>query len=55
MIPIRCFSCGEILGDKEKKYKDLIKDGKTENEALNELKIEKQCCRTIILTNVDII
>lgn len=61
LIPIRCFSCGKIIGNKYEKYLELVK--KTNKDELNdnqekifeELKLKRYCCRRMLLTNVDII
>ena len=36
IIPIRCFSCGKVIGDKWNAYLALLLDGRTEGEALTE-------------------
>jgi len=53
IIPIRCFSCGKPIGHLWFKYKELLQSGKTQKEALDELGLERACCRQIFLTHVD--
>ena len=55
IIPVRCFTCGKILGNKWTPYQDAIKNGKTANDALNELGVKKYCCRSIMLSHVPVI
>lgn len=81
MIPIRCFTCGNVLGDKwvpyitevqtkknestenvedslELKYMDinLSKQEKSiEGKVLDDMKINKYCCRRMMLSNVHLI
>ncbi len=55
IIPIRCFTCGKPIGHLWFKYLDLLKSGKSPEEALNELGLERACCRQIFLTHVDLI
>lgn len=55
IIPIRCFSCGAVVASKYDKYNKLLKDGKSKKEALDELKVNRFCCRSVIMTNVDAI
>ena len=31
IIPVRCFTCGKVVGDKYNKYLELVKEIKTEN------------------------
>lgn len=42
--PIRC-SCGKFLARKYRQYLALMHQGKTPEQALNELGIDKVCCR----------
>jgi DNA-directed RNA polymerase I, II, and III subunit RPABC5 len=53
LIPVRCYNCGSVLGNKWARYCSLLKSGKTTAEALDELKIKKMCCRMNILGHVN--
>ncbi|ODV95066.1 hypothetical protein PACTADRAFT_43263 [Pachysolen tannophilus NRRL Y-2460] len=55
IIPVRCFSCGKVVGDKWEAYLNLLKEDKTEGDALDELKLKRYCCRRMVLTHVDLI
>lgn len=63
IIPIRCFTCGKVLADKweyyKKKVEELKKQSKEDNpptkEILDELGLDKYCCRRIMLGHVDLI
>jgi DNA-directed RNA polymerase subunit N (RpoN/RPB10) len=74
IIPIRCFSCNNVLASKwipyvekvkEIKKKEGVTEGMTyltnttvkscEGKALDELGIFRMCCRTHMLTHVDLI
>jgi len=52
-FPVRCLSCGKVIGDKWEEYQERVEDGEDEKEVLDDLGIEKYCCRTIFLTHVD--
>jgi DNA-directed RNA polymerase subunit N len=54
-IPVRCFSCGKVIGDKWNEFEERTEDGEDKKEVLDDLGLEKYCCRTIFLTNVDTI
>ncbi|TFL04796.1 8 kDa subunit-domain-containing protein [Pterulicium gracile] len=54
IIPVRCFSCGKVVGDKWNAYVELIID-KNEGEAMDELNLKRYCCRRMVLTHVDLI
>ncbi|MCJ7443689.1 MAG: DNA-directed RNA polymerase subunit N [Methanotrichaceae archaeon] len=54
MIPIRCFSCGKVIAHVWGEYRNRIK---TEPPAkvLDNLGIEKYCCRRMLLSHVEIV
>jgi DNA-directed RNA polymerase, subunit N (EC 2.7.7.6) len=54
-IPVRCFSCGKVIGDKWNEFEERTEEGEDKKEVLDDLGLEKYCCRTIFLTNVDTI
>ena len=55
IIPVRCFTCGKVVGNKWEQYLQLLQSGKSEGEALTELGMERYCCRRMLLTHVDLI
>ncbi|KAL6925467.1 DNA-directed RNA polymerase II subunit L [Hanseniaspora valbyensis] len=62
IVPVRCFSCGKVVGDKWEKYLNLLEKEEDENgemmdegKALTELGLKRYCCRRMILTHVDLI
>ena len=55
IIPVRCFTCGKVTGDKWENYVEKLQQGKTECEALDELEMRRFCCRRMLLTHVDLI
>ncbi|KAI9102706.1 DNA-directed RNA polymerase, subunit N/Rpb10 [Phlyctochytrium arcticum] len=55
IIPVRCFSCGKVVGDKWEKYLTLLQADYTEGEALTQLGLKRYCCRRMVLTHVDLI
>lgn len=56
IIPVRCFSCGQVIADKYDKYVKLIKDEKkTPDQALDILGVKKYCCRRMYLSHVDLV
>jgi DNA-directed RNA polymerase I, II, and III subunit RPABC5 len=55
IIPVRCFSCGKVVGSKWEKYLKLLEEGKSIKEALDELKLEKFCCRAVVMSNAETI
>ena len=84
IITVRCFTCGEITGDKWRLFTDIVNEKKKESnkmvnnnnntldieyidtsnkntnksiegETLDELGLNKYCCRRMILGNVNLI
>ena len=76
IIPIKCFTCGKVLGNKYLYYKMKVREEKIkknintedviyltldnvkktpEGKCLDELGLNKICCRRHMLTHVDII
>tara|TARA_Y100000389_G_C17445910_1_gene511582 strand:+ start:2013 stop:2225 length:213 start_codon:yes stop_codon:yes gene_type:complete len=69
MIPVKCFTCGNVIADRYRLYKtklDSTKDKRekyasknmftktTEGHLLDELEVFQICCRRHILTHVEI-
>tara|TARA_Y100000389_G_scaffold145482_1_gene144049 strand:- start:709 stop:957 length:249 start_codon:yes stop_codon:yes gene_type:complete len=55
IIPIRCFTCGKVTGDKWEPYQEMLKNGICEKDALDKLGLKRYCCRRILLTHVELI
>ena len=56
IIPVRCFSCGKVVGDKWESYLTYLQDENlSEGDALDKLGLKRYCCRRMILTHVDLI
>ena len=54
IIPIRCFTCGKVIGNKFSKYEEYSKLY-GESEALDKLNIKRYCCRRMLLTHIELI
>ena len=54
IIPIRCFSCGKPVGHLWGEYKQRVKQGDVPKEVLDELGLERYCCRSIFLGQTDL-
>ena len=75
IIPVKCFSCGNVLADKYRFYLEEVRKKKLakgmdldkvvyltkefhektpEGDVLDELALNKMCCRRHMLTHVDI-
>ncbi|XP_078671362.1 DNA-directed RNA polymerases I, II, and III subunit RPABC5 isoform X2 [Branchiostoma floridae x Branchiostoma belcheri] len=55
IIPIRCFTCGKVIGNKWEWYLGLLQADYTEGDALDALGLKRYCCRRMLLSHVDLI
>nr|ACO11222.1 DNA-directed RNA polymerases I, II, and III subunit RPABC5 [Caligus rogercresseyi]ADD38868.1 DNA-directed RNA polymerases I, II, and III subunit RPABC5 [Lepeophtheirus salmonis] len=55
IIPIRCFTCGKLIGNKWEAYLGLLQAEYTEGDALDALGLKRPCCRRMLLGHVDLI
>lgn len=55
LIPVRCFSCNKIIGDKWETYKAHLESGKSKIDAFAEIGLRRYCCKRMFLGHVDII
>ena len=53
MVPVRCMTCGKPVAQLYHKFRKMVEEGKDPREALDELGLERYCCRVTILTSVD--
>ena len=55
LIPVRCFTCGNLIADKFDDYQTKLKAGEEPEKVLNELQINRYFCRRMLLTTVETI
>lgn len=55
MVPVRCFSCGKLVGDKWDEFTRRVKQGENKGDILDDLGMKLYCCRRMLLSNVDVI
>lgn len=48
-FPVRCFTCGKVLGRYITLYLNMLNEGKNIKEILNILNINRYCCRNVFL------
>ena len=54
IIPVRCFTCGKVIGNLWNIYVELNKIQSTE-ETLDQLHLTKMCCRRMMISHVNLI
>lgn len=55
IIPVRCFTCGKVIGNKWETYLDLLQAEYSEGDAMDALGLNRYCCRRMVMTHVDLI
>ena len=55
IIPVRCFTCGKPLGSEYEEFKARVAKGENPKKVLDELGVERYCCRRMIISQADLI
>ncbi|MEI6731908.1 MAG: DNA-directed RNA polymerase subunit N [archaeon] len=55
IIPVRCFGCGKPIGHLYEEYKARIDAGEEPSTVLNELGLDRYCCRAALLGQADML
>ena len=55
MVPIRCFTCGKLIGDKFAEFESRAKTGENPAKVLDDLRVKRYCCRRMMISAVDLI
>lgn len=53
-FPIRCFTCGAVIGNRYDEYSKLVKEGGNPAKVLESMGIERYCCRRMFLGHVEV-
>ncbi len=55
IIPIRCHSCGKPIAHLWADYKKRVEAGEEAAKVLDELGLERYCCRAMLLGHADML
>ncbi len=55
IIPVRCFSCGKLVGDKWEPFSKRVTAGEHPKEVLDDVGVDRYCCRRMLLSHVELI
>ena len=55
IIPVRCFTCGKVIGDRWEEYARRTKQGESPAKVLDELGMKRYCCRRMFISHVEVI
>ena len=54
IIPVRCFSCGKVIGHLYEDFKKRVGKGENPKKVLDDLGLERYCCRSVFLGHIDL-
>ena len=55
IVPVRCFSCGKPVGHLWEKFKERVEKGEDRKKILDDLGLDRYCCRALFMGHVDLI
>jgi len=54
-VPVRCFTCGGLIGDKWEEFRSRVDGGEDAGKVLDSLGVTRYCCRRMLLSHLDIL
>jgi DNA-directed RNA polymerase subunit N len=55
IVPIRCMSCGKPIAHLWEKFKARVIKGEDPTKVLDDLGVERYCCRAIFIGHTDLL
>ncbi len=55
LIPVRCWSCGKVVAHVYEQYKQAVESGEDASKVLDDLGMEKYCCRRMFVGHIELI
>jgi len=55
IVPVRCFTCGKVLGHLYEGWKKRTEAGEDPGKVMIELGVKRYCCRQLFLGHVDLL
>ncbi len=55
IIPVRCFTCGKVVGSAYPDYVERVRNGEDPQKVLDDLGLERYCCRRMIISHANLI
>ena len=53
LVPVRCFTCGNLIADKFEDYQNRVRSGEKPAKILDSIDINRYCCRRMLLTALE--
>jgi DNA-directed RNA polymerase subunit N len=54
MIPVRCISCGKVVSAYFDEFQQRVDEGENPKEVLDDLGLDKYCCRRMLISHVEV-
>lgn len=54
LFPVRCFTCGTVIGQFQNTYEQMIDQGYSPKDAMDALGIHHECCRANVLNPIQL-
>jgi len=55
IIPVRCMTCGKVIGSSWEEFKKRCEKGEDPGDVMDDLGLERYCCRRILISHEDLI
>lgn len=55
IIPVRCFTCGKVIGQLYEEYSARVQNDEDPAKVLDDLGVGRYCCRRMFLSHVELI
>ena len=55
LIPVRCWSSGKVVAHMYDQYKTAVTAGKDPQKVLDDIGLERYCCRRMYVGHIDLI
>ena len=56
MIPVRCFSCGKVIGEHWEAFEERAREGDEDPaDVLDDLGVDRHCCRRMMVSHRDLV
>ena len=55
LIPVRCFTCGNLIADKYAEYSNRVKAGEEPSKVMDSLNVKRYCCSRMFISSIETI
>jgi DNA-directed RNA polymerase subunit N len=55
LVPVRCFTCGNLVADKYAEYSNRVQVGEDPAKVMDSLNVKRYCCRRMFVSSVETI